>query len=189
MIMKKFFFTLALTVASLTLFAQNFDVFVTHMNEYTRRYGNTEIAGLYNNYYGVPESTLNLYYSDFGNNWGNVALGLELSGIFGIPMPDVFGIYREGVSNGQGWGVMAKRYGIKPGSAAFHRMKNTLGKSHRDWGGIFGDYGKTKNPRVAGRGGYIFDKGVVKFKGGKADKRFEKQVRKMNKNNNKRGKR
>ena len=64
--MKKFFFTLALTVASLTLFAQNFDVFVTHMNEYTRRYGNTEIAGLYNNYYGVPESTLNLYYSDLG---------------------------------------------------------------------------------------------------------------------------
>ena len=75
MIMKKFFFTLVLTVASITLFAQNFDVFVTNMNEYTGRYGNNEIAGLYNNYYGVPESTLTLYYSDFGNNWGNVALG------------------------------------------------------------------------------------------------------------------
>ncbi len=183
--MKKLLFTFIFAVTSMTMFAQNFDIFVTNMNGYTRQYNNNQVADLYTHYYGVPQVTLNGYYSDFGNNWGNVALGLELSRILGIPVPDIFVDYRQGVSNGQGWGVMAKRYGIKPGSAAFHRMKNTLGKSQRDWGGIFGDYGKNKNPRIAKRDIYIFDNGVVKPKSGKVDKRFEKLVKKANKNYNK----
>ena len=181
--MKKLLFTFVLAVASVTMFAQNFDVFVTSMNGYTRQYNNNQVADLYFNYYGVPQATLNGYYNDFGSNWGNVALGLELSRILGIPMPDIFGVYRDGRSNGEGWGVMAKRYGIRPGSAAFHRMKNTLGKSQRDWGGIFGDYDKNKNPRIAKKDVYIFDNGVVKPKNGKVDKRFEKMVKDANKNN------
>ena len=32
-------------------------------------------------------------------------------------------------SNGQGWGVVAKRMGIKPGSAEFHALKGQMGKS------------------------------------------------------------
>ena len=185
--MKKLLFTFALAIASVTMFAQNFDVFVTNMSGYTRQYNNNQVADLYNNYYGVPQSTLNGYYNDFGSNWGNVALGLELSRILGIPMPDVRGIYDEGASNGQGWGVMAKRYGIKPGSAAFHRMKNTLGKSQREWGGIFGDYGKNKDPRVARKDINVFENGVVKPKNGKVDKRFEKMVKEAKNNNNNKG--
>lgn len=165
--MKKLLLTLALAVASITMFAQDFDVFVTNMNGYTKGYSNNQVADLYNNHYGVPVNTLNGYYSDFGNNWGNVALGLELSRILGIPVPDIFGVYREGQSNGQGWGVMAKRYGIKPGSREFHRMKNSMNRSNKAWGGIFGDYGKNRDPRVAKKGGYIFDDGRVKNNGNK----------------------
>lgn len=186
--MKKFFLTLTLIGASITMFAQDFNVYVGNMNGYTRQYKNNEVVDLYYNYYGVPQVTLNSYYNDFDNNWGNVALGLELSRILGIPMPDIFGIYREGRSNGQGWGVMAKRYGIKPGSAAFHRMKDVLGKSQRTWGGVFGDYGKNKNPKIARKDIYIFDNGMVKMKNGKkADKQLEKMIKqsnKRNKNNN-----
>lgn len=160
--MKKLLLTLALVVASIGLFAQDFELYVTNMNRYTNGYSNSQVADLYYNYYGVPVNTLNTYYSNFGSNWGNVALGLELSRILGIPVPDIFGIYREGQSNGQGWGVMAKRYGIKPGSRQFHRMKNSMDRSYGVWGGIFGDYGKNSDPRVAKKGGYIFDNGKVK---------------------------
>lgn len=165
--MKKLFLTLALIITSIAMFAQDFDVFVTNMNGYTKGYSNNQVADLYYNHYGVPVNTLNGYYSDFGNNWGNVALGLELSRILGVPVPDIFGVYREGQSNGQGWGVMAKRYGIKPGSPAFHRMKNSMNKSHKTWGGIFGDYGKNKDAKIAKRGGYIFDDGRIKSNGNK----------------------
>lgn len=183
--MRKLLITLILAVTSITMFAQNFDIFVTNMNGYTGQYNNSQVADLYFNYYGVPQTTLNGYYAHVGNNWGNVALGLEFSRILGVPLPEIFGIYREGISNGQGWGVMAKRYGIKPGSAAFHRMKNSLGKSQREWRGIFGDYGKNKNPRIAKKDIYIFDNGVIRHKNGKMDKRFEKMVKKANKKNNK----
>lgn len=181
--MKKFFLLFTLAFASLTMSAQNLDVFVTTMNGYARQYNNNQVAVLYSNYYGVPQVTLTGYYNDLGSNWGNVALGLELSRILGIPMPDMLGVYSDGVSNGEGWGVMAKRYGIKPGSSAFHRMKNALGKSHRTWGGIFGDYGKNKDPRVARKDVYIFDNGVVQQKNGKVDKRFRDMVKKANEGN------
>lgn len=160
--MKKLLLSIVLVLASVTLFAQDFNVYVTNINGYAKGYSNAQVADLYYNYYGVPQSTLNQYYNNFDNNWGNVALALEFSRVLGIPVPDIFGVYRDGRSNGQGWGVMAQRYGIKPGSAAFHRMKNTMGRSSKTWRGIYGDYGKRKDPKVAKKGVYIFDNGVIK---------------------------
>ncbi len=185
--MKKLFIAFGLIVTSLTITAQDFDVYVSNMNGYAKSYTNSQVADLYNNYYGVPQNTLNGYYSDFGNNWGNVALALEMSRILGIPMPDIFGVYRDGQSQGQGWGVMAKRYGIKPGSAAFHRMKNNLDRSHRTWGGIFGDYGKNKNAKIAKKDVYIFDNGVIKSNKNKSNKRFKDVQKAVNKNNSNKG--
>lgn len=164
------------------------------MNGYTKGYSTTQIADLYSNYYGVPASTLNQYFGNFGNDWGNVALALELSHIFGISVPEVFGIYRDGQSKGEGWGVMAKRYGIKPGSPAFHRMKNSMNYSSRTWSGIFGDYKKNKDVRIAQKNVYIFDNGVIKSsKGGsknqvKIDKQRDKNNnRKNNKSSKQKG--
>lgn len=185
--MKKLFLSLVLITASFTAFAQDFDVFVRDMNSYSRPYQNDQVVDLYYNYYGVPQATLHAYYSDFGNNWGNVVLALEFSRILRIPMPELHVIYRDGYSQGEGWGVMAKRYGIKPGLAEFHRMKRDLNRAKRSWYRIYGDYGKQKNPRIAKRGIYIYDDGMVKIKG-KKDKRYkayEKAAKKQQKEFNK----
>ncbi len=182
--MKKLLISLVLIISSITLFAQDFDVYVRDMNAYVKPYSSNQIAELYNHYYGVPQKSLIGFYNDFGKDWGNVALALELSQILGIPMPDVFGVYRDGHSQGQGWGVMAKRYGIKPGSPAFHRMKNSLKKSNKNWGGIFSDYGKNKNAQIAKKSIFIYDNGIIKpnNKGDKKLKSLQKNVDKRNKN-------
>lgn len=47
------------------------------------------------------------------------------------PWTDVFPVFEE--HRGQGWGVIAKQLGIKPGSPAFHAMKADLGKRQSAW--------------------------------------------------------
>ncbi|MEO6968003.1 MAG: hypothetical protein ABI132_06065 [Rhodanobacteraceae bacterium] len=42
----------------------------------------------------------------------------------GWPVERVYGVYRE--DHGRGWGAIAPRLGIKPGSREFHEMKNRL---------------------------------------------------------------
>ncbi len=42
----------------------------------------------------------------------------------GWPMERVYGVYRE--DHGRGWGAIAHRLGIKPGSREFHEMKDRL---------------------------------------------------------------
>ena len=44
------------------------------------------------------------------------------------PCGDVVHMYEQ--DHGQGWGVIAQRMGIKPGSAAFFALKGQVGKSH-----------------------------------------------------------
>ena len=43
------------------------------------------------------------------------------------PFGDVVKMYEQ--DRGQGWGVIAQRMGIKPGSAEFHALKGNVGKS------------------------------------------------------------
>lgn len=165
--MKKLFLTLTLAIVSLAIFAQeDFTRFVNTMNGYTDGYANDVVAEMYQHHYGVPQNTLFDLFGGAGSNWGNVALGIEMSRILGIPLPDIFDGYREGMSNGEGWGVMAKRYGIKPGSPEFHRMKRMMRRSGSMWGGIFRDYGKSKDPKIARRGGFMLDEGMIKGNNG-----------------------
>lgn len=49
----------------------------------------------------------------------------------------------------QGWGAIAKRLGIKPGSPAFHALKGNVGKSHDKW---HGEHGKPQHPGEHGKG-------------------------------------
>jgi len=58
------------------------------------------------------------------------------------PCGDVVRYYDE--SKGQGWGVVAKRMGIKPGSAEFHALKGQLGKSN----GRYKSHGGGHGPAV-----------------------------------------
>jgi hypothetical protein len=48
---------------------------------------------------------------------------LRIGQLSGRPMDDVLGAYRSG--HGKGWGVIAKEMGIKPGSQAFHELKQS----------------------------------------------------------------
>ena len=55
--------------------------------------------------------------------------------------------------HGQGWGVIAQRLGIKPGSAAFHALKGGVGKGHerlRARGGPKAASGPSRGGREAG---------------------------------------
>jgi len=53
---------------------------------------------------------------------GDVYMALRLSMLSGKPLDFVAAQYKA--NRGQGWGVMAKKLGIKPGSRAFHELKN-----------------------------------------------------------------
>jgi hypothetical protein len=52
----------------------------------------------------------------------DIYISLRICDIAGVSIERVAAEYRKG--KGQGWGVMAKNLGIKPGSAEFHALKN-----------------------------------------------------------------
>lgn len=68
------------------------------------------------------------------------------------PCGDVVHMYEQ--DHGQGWGVIAQRMGIKPGSAAFFALKGQVGKSHgrfKEHGhGRSGDQGDHVGPGHSG---------------------------------------
>ena len=52
----------------------------------------------------------------------DIYISLRICNIVGVSIERVATEYRKG--KGQGWGVIAKNLGIKPGSAEFHALKN-----------------------------------------------------------------
>ena len=58
---------------------------------------------------------------------GDVYYACSLAYAAHRPCGDIARDYEQ--NRGQGWGVMAQRMGIKPGSAEFHAMKGQMGKS------------------------------------------------------------
>ena len=54
--------------------------------------------------------------------------------------------------HGRGWGVIAKRLGIKPGSPAFHALKGNIGKSDTKWRGRHGEHRRPEHPGERGKG-------------------------------------
>ena len=56
---------------------------------------------------------------------GDVYMAVRLSMLSGKPLDFVAAQYKAG--RVEGWGVMAKRLGIKPGSSAFHELKKEAG--------------------------------------------------------------
>lgn len=69
---------------------------------------------------------------------------LRLGELSGLPIKTVIREYKK--SRGKGWGVMAKKLGIKPGSSAFHALK----AGHDLDGG--GSKGKVKGNNKRGKG-------------------------------------
>lgn len=80
---------------------------------------------------------------------------------------DVLSDRQEFSGRGQGWGAMAKRYGIKPGSAEFHRMKSSM---QRD-GELLDRDDRTENR--AFRREVDRDRNQNTIKGPRAEKRYD----------------
>lgn len=78
--------------------------------------------------YGAPRYLVREYYYD--RRWapGDIYYACALAHQLGRPCLDVLRIYER--DHGQGWGAIAKRLGIKPGSAEFHALKGGVGKGH-----------------------------------------------------------
>ncbi len=78
--------------------------------------------------FGAPRYVVNEYIVD--RRWapGDVYYGCALAYQLRVPCLNVLRDYDK--NHGQGWGVIAKRMGIKPGSAAFHALKGNVDKSN-----------------------------------------------------------
>ena len=102
------------------------DTELGYFNDYGRRdrdYFVDDIVGSY----GAPRYLVNELLVDRRWDPGDVYYASALAYQLRRPLSD---IVRERERNkGQGWGVIARRMGIKPGSADFHALKGHMGKS------------------------------------------------------------
>ena len=78
--------------------------------------------------YGAPRYLVNELLDKRRWDPGDVYYAAALAYQSRRPLGDVARAY-ETEGKGQGWGVVAKRMGIKPGSAEFHALKGQMGKS------------------------------------------------------------
>lgn len=101
------------------------------INDYGTRYREPfidEMAG----HYGAPRSLVEDLLGS--RHWapGDVYYACALARALGLPCIDVVREYER--NPGQGWGAIAKRYGIKPGSPAFHALKRGAVGTYDRWG-------------------------------------------------------
>ena len=97
------------------------------MNDYGRRDRNYFVDDVVSSF-GAPRYLVN----DLLNNkrWdpGDVYYACAMAYQLRRPCNDVVRTREQ--NRGQGWGVIAQRMGIKPGSAEFHALKGQVGKSN-----------------------------------------------------------
>jgi len=72
--------------------------------------------------FGVPMPQIDRLMVTLGSP-GDAYFCLKLGQLSGRPLDEVSREFQA--HRGQGWGVVAKNLGIKPGSAAFHELKDT----------------------------------------------------------------
>ena len=82
---------------------------------------------MYSNY-GVPRDYVRDLYVD--RRWapGDIYYACALAQLLDRPCREIVSDYDR--HPGQGWGALAKRMGIKPGSAQFHALKGRVDKGH-----------------------------------------------------------
>ncbi|WP_242155927.1 hypothetical protein [Aestuariivivens sediminis] len=91
--------------------------------------------------YDISDRQLNYMSLDLHMAPGEIFLSLEISRIVKVSLDEVLSIYRTKKS--KGWGVIAKQFGIRPGSQEFHQLKNIASsKSGRPKGNKHKNKGK-----------------------------------------------
>ena len=101
------------------------------INDYGQRYRDP-FVGEMTGYYGAPRSLIVELLER--RRWApaDVYYACALAHSMRIPCGDVVREYDR--HPGQGWGAVAKRYGIKPGSKAFHALKRGTVSTYDRWG-------------------------------------------------------
>ena len=90
----------------------------------------------------MPEETTDWLLNSVGMSPGDAYMTAKVSKVSKQPVEDVVKEYKA--NQGKGWGVIAKKLGIKPGSKEFHELK-------RDDSGILSEY-KDKGEKVKDKG-------------------------------------
>ncbi|NUS39751.1 MAG: hypothetical protein HOQ02_12115 [Lysobacter sp.] len=107
------------------------DTQLADINRYGERYRDPFIDEM-TRYYGAPRDLV----SDLllRRHWapGDVYFACALAQAAGRPCRYVVDEWER--DHGQGWGALAQRMGIKPGSAEFHRLKRGFVPSFDRWG-------------------------------------------------------
>lgn len=107
------------------------DTRLSDINQYGYRYRDPFIDEM-NRYYGAPRDLV--YGLIVNQRWapGDVYYACSIAQVIGRPCRYVVDEWER--DHGQGWGVIAQRLGIKPGSAEFHRLKRGFVRSYDRWG-------------------------------------------------------
>lgn len=106
------------------------DTWLGDMNRYGARYREPFIDELVR-YHGAPRPLVVELLEQ--RRWapGDVYFACALASSLGRPCRYVVDMYEA--DRGQGWGVVAQRLGIKPGSAEFHRLKKGFVPTYDRW--------------------------------------------------------
>ena len=174
---KGFALAVALAAASGGVVAQDFvfgfnprsgDVWVDSqlrdMNNYGYRYREPFIDEMVR-YHGAPRDLVHDLLVN--QRWapGDIYYACSIASVIGRPCRYVVDQWER--DHGQGWGVMAQRMGIKPGSAEFHRLKKGFVPTYDRWARpieLDDDLRRIYPDRVKGKAG-VAGVGKVKVSG------------------------
>lgn len=106
------------------------DTWLGDMNRYGSRYRDPFIDEMVR-YHGAPRDLVTDLLID--RRWapGDVYMACTIASIIGRPCRYVVAEWER--DHGQGWGALAKRMGIKPGSPEFHRLKKGFVPTYDRW--------------------------------------------------------
>ena len=141
---KGLFLAVALATAASGVAAQDFvfnwnprtgdtwvDTRLTDINQYGYRYRDPFIDEMVR-YQGAPRDLVTDLL--INKRWapGDVYYACAIARAAGRPCREVVNEWEN--DHGQGWGVIAQRMGIKPGSAQFHALKRGIVPTYDRWG-------------------------------------------------------
>lgn len=107
------------------------DTQLADMNRYGSQYRDPFIDEMVR-YHGAPRDLVTDLLVN--RRWapGDVYYACTLAQVIGRPCRYV--VDEWAANHGQGWGVVARRLGVKPGSAEFHRLKKGFVPTYDRWG-------------------------------------------------------
>jgi hypothetical protein len=107
------------------------DTWLTDINRYGRRYQQPFIDEMVR-YHGAPRGLVTELLLERGWAPGDIYFACAIAEIIGRPCRFVVQEWEQ--HHGEGWGALAKRLGIKPGSPEFHRLKRGFVPTYDRWG-------------------------------------------------------